>query len=88
MDFSQFNDAERNHLQRVMEQKQVLFRKHSTLFSFGPPSVSFAESGTRAPQSAFGTYTLVEKRDIYTVDVFVNKAPSKTYPKYPQLTAF
>ncbi|KAG0014933.1 protein transporter tim9 [Entomortierella chlamydospora] len=22
MDFSQFNDAERNHLQRVMEQKQ------------------------------------------------------------------
>lgn len=24
MDFSQFNDAERNHLQRVMEQKQVL----------------------------------------------------------------
>ncbi|KAG9320241.1 hypothetical protein KVV02_002931 [Mortierella alpina] len=23
MDFSQFNDAERNHLQRVMEQKQM-----------------------------------------------------------------
>lgn len=62
MDFSQFNDAERNHLQRVMEQKQVHFRKHNTLFSLGPPCVSFAGSGTRALQSAFGTSTLTESR--------------------------
>lgn len=30
MDFSQFNDAERNHLQRVMEQKQVLLPTTTT----------------------------------------------------------